>query len=178
MQLETVFVLSIFTVLPFWILMIVAPNWDWTRTIIGSPLIALGPAFLYIVFVVPDLLATFQTAAAPTLANMQALLSTERGTLLAWVHFLAFDLLVGRWAYLDSRERGISAWRMAPVLFFTFTLGPLGYFLYLILRSLLQRVERAIEAEKQQAAEQAKQEKRANRRNPANARRERRRGKK
>jgi hypothetical protein len=30
-----------------------------------------------------------------------------------FLHFLAFDLFVGRWVYLDSRERGISALLMA-----------------------------------------------------------------
>ena len=43
---------------------------------------------------------------------------------------------MGRWAYLDSRERRISAWLMAPVLFLTLMLGPIGFGLYLALRSL------------------------------------------
>ena len=44
---------------------------------------------------------------------------------------IAFDLFVGRWACLDSRERGIPALVMAPVLLLTILLGPLGLLVYL-----------------------------------------------
>jgi hypothetical protein len=73
---------------------------------------------------------------SPSLAGIAALLGTPAGATIAWVHFLAFDLLVGRWAYLDSRERGVSAWLMGPVLFFTLMLGPVGFLLYLAVRAL------------------------------------------
>jgi hypothetical protein len=52
------------------------------------------------------------------------------------VHFLAFDLFVGRWVYLESRERQVSTWIMAPLLFLTLTLGPAGFLLYLVVRPL------------------------------------------
>jgi hypothetical protein len=47
---------------------------------------------------------------------------------------IAFDLFVGRWAYLDSRERGIPALVMAPVLLLTILLGPVGLLVYLLVR--------------------------------------------
>ena len=47
---------------------------------------------------------------------------------------IAFDLFVGRWAYLDSRERGIPALLMAPVLLLTILLGPVGLLTYLVVR--------------------------------------------
>jgi len=50
------------------------------------------------------------------------------------VHFLAFDLFVGRWIYLDSRRRQVSPWLMAPLLFLTLMLGPAGLLLYLAVR--------------------------------------------
>ena len=39
-----------------------------------------------------------------------------------------------RWAYLDSQARSLSAWLMAPVLFLTLMLGPMGLLAYLVLR--------------------------------------------
>ena len=75
----------------------------------------------------------------PTLAGIAGLLGTPAGAAVGWVHFLAFDLFVGRWAYLDSRERGISAWLVSPTLFFMFMAGPLGLLLYLAVRVLWQR---------------------------------------
>ena len=75
----------------------------------------------------------------PTLDGIAGLLGTPAGAAVGWVHFLAFDLFVGRWAYLDSRERGISAWLVSPTLFFVFMAGPLGLLLYLAVRWLSQR---------------------------------------
>jgi hypothetical protein len=49
----------------------------------------------------------------------------------AWAHLLAFDLFVGRWAYLDSRQHDISAWIASPLLFFILMAGPLGFLVYL-----------------------------------------------
>jgi len=63
-----------------------------------------------------------------------SLLGSPAGASIAWVHFLAFDLFVGRWIYLDSQERRVSAWLMAPVLFLTLMLGPAGLLLYLVVR--------------------------------------------
>lgn len=53
-----------------------------------------------------------------------------------WVHYLAFDLMVGTWIKRNSMIYGISHWLIIPCLFFTFMLGPVGLLLYLILRFL------------------------------------------
>jgi len=69
------------------------------------------------------------------------------GATIAWLHFLAFDLFVGRWIYLDGRERGVSGRVMAPVLFLTLMVGPCGFLLYLIARrtrGYLQASEKVI----------------------------------
>jgi hypothetical protein len=48
---------------------------------------------------------------------------------------IAFDLFVGRWAWLDSRERGVPSLVMAPLLVLTILLGPLGLAAYLGVRT-------------------------------------------
>jgi Domain of unknown function (DUF4281) len=68
----------------------------------------------------------------PRLPEMPALLGSPAGATIARVYFLAFDLLIGRWMSLESRERAISAWLMALISFFTLMLGPFGFLLYLI----------------------------------------------
>jgi hypothetical protein len=62
------------------------------------------------------------------------LLGSPEGAIIAWIHFLAFDLFVGRWIYLDSEEQRLSRWLMAPILFLTLMLGPIGFLSYLIAR--------------------------------------------
>lgn len=133
---ETIFSLSSLLVMPFWALMIFLPHWRWTRRIVRSPLVVLPPALLYAALALPRLAEVFPAVSSPTLVGIATLFGTPAGTTIAWAHFLAFDLFVGRWAYLDGRERGISALLIAPVLFLTLMLGPLGFLLYLVLRSV------------------------------------------
>ncbi|HRC77211.1 MAG TPA: ABA4-like family protein [Kouleothrix sp.] len=136
---ETIFSLSNLLVLPFWLLMITLPRWRATERIMRSPLVSAAPALLYLVLVLPRLAELLPALANPTLAGVAALLGTPAGATIAWAHFLAFDLFVGRWAYLDSRERGVSAWIMAPVLLCVLMLGPVGFLLYLAARALAGR---------------------------------------
>ena len=123
-------------VLPLWALMILAPLWRWTMRIMRSPLVSAAPAILYAALVLPRLDEIWPAVSRPTLNGVAALLGSPAGATIAWVHFLAFDLFVGRWIYLDSQERRVSAWLMAPVLFLTLMLGPAGFLLYLVVRSV------------------------------------------
>lgn len=130
----TIFSLSSVLVIPFWFLMIVLPHWHWTKRIMQSPLVIAAAALLYAVLVLPRLGQVLPAVLNPTLPGIAALLGSTAGATIAWVHFLAFDLFAGRWIYLDSRERSISPWLMAPILFFVLMLGPIGFLLYMICR--------------------------------------------
>jgi hypothetical protein len=134
MSLATAFSLSSFLVLPLWVLMIALPGWKLTYRVLQSPLVCLAPALLYLLLVVPALGSLLPALLNPDAAGMASLLGTPEGATIAWVHFLAFDLFVGRWIYLDSRQRGVNPWLVAPVLFLTLMTGPLGFSLYLALR--------------------------------------------
>jgi hypothetical protein len=71
----------------------------------------------------------------PSLESMAAMLGTPQGALIAWAHFLAFDLFVGRWAWSEGRRLGISAWLTSPTLFLILVVGPIGLLLFLLLRT-------------------------------------------
>ena len=111
--------------------MIILPHWRWTKRIMSSPLVSVAAALLYAILVLPRIGQILSVVLRPSLAEIAALLGTPAGATIAWVHFLAFDLFVGRRIYLDSRERGITAWLMAPILFFVLMLGPIGFLLYI-----------------------------------------------
>lgn len=51
------------------------------------------------------------------------------------MHFLAFDVFVGRWVFLDSQARGVPAWLASPTMALTFLFGPLGFLAYLTARA-------------------------------------------
>jgi hypothetical protein len=132
---DFIFRLSNVLVLPYWALVILLPRWRWTARIMRSPFVSGAPAALYAALVLPRLGSIWPVVSRPTLSGIAALLGSPAGATIAWVHFLAFDLFVGRWIYLDSQERRISAWLVAPVLFLTLMLGPAGFLLYLAVRS-------------------------------------------
>ena len=102
-------------VLPFRALMILLPRRRWTVRIMRSPFVSAAPALFYAALVLPRLGAIWPAIARPTLPGVAALLGSLEGTTIAWVHFLAFDLFIGRWIYLDSQERRLSALLRAPV---------------------------------------------------------------
>jgi ABA DEFICIENT 4-like len=131
---ETLFNLSGLVVLPFWALMIFLPRWSVTKKLMSSPLVCAAPAALYAALVIPRFAEVWRAVSSPELSSIAALLGSPVGATVGWLHFLAFDLFVGRWIYLDGRERGVPAWVMAPVLFLTLMLGPCGFLLHLIVR--------------------------------------------
>ena len=133
---DTVFSFSFLLVAPFWLMMIVLPHWSWTRRLMQSLLVVVPAAVLYALLVLPRLGEVFVEVVNTTLAGIALLLGSPVGATIAWAHFLVFDLFVGRWVYLDGRKRTISAWLMAPVLFFTLMLGPIGLLVYLSIREI------------------------------------------
>lgn len=132
-----VFSASFLLVLPFWLLMIVLPTWRVTERVMRSPLLAAPAALLYAVLVVPRLPEVLGAVANSDLAGVSALLGSPAGATVGWVHFLAFDLFVARWAYLESRERRVSPFVMVPVLVLILMLGPIGFLAYLAVRQTL-----------------------------------------
>mgnify|MGYP001045484232 CR=1 FL=1 len=121
-------------IMPFWLLIIVLPHWNWTKRIIGSLWIVAPLLLAYALLVLPQALAVLPALLNPTIPGIAGLLGTPTGATIGWIHFLAFDLFVGRWVYLDSRTRQITAWVASPLLFLILMFGPFGLLLYLLVR--------------------------------------------
>ena len=117
--------------MPFCAHMIFLPHWHWSKRIIASPLIALPASLLYVALFLPQSMELLPALADPGLEQIAAALGEPTGATIAWVHFLAFDLFVGRWVYLNARERDLSAWLVSPILFLVLMAGPLGLSIYL-----------------------------------------------
>lgn len=133
----TVFELSNLVILPFWALMILAPTWSITRRVIASPWIVAPPCLLYLIALLPVAGLVLPEVINPTQARIMSLLGTPTGTTLAWAHFVAFDLFVGRWVYCDSRDRRYTPWWVSPVLVVTLLVGPVGLLVYLAARTMI-----------------------------------------
>ena len=136
---DTIFNLSNLVVMPFWLLMIILPRWRWTERIMKSLWVIVPPALIYAALVLPQFGTVLAGVANPTLDGIAQFLGDPSATTAAWAHFLAFDLFVGRWIYLDSREHHLHPLLTAPALFFTLMLGPVGFLLYVLLKTAVLR---------------------------------------
>jgi hypothetical protein len=74
-----------------------------------------------------------------SLSAVLTLFSAPGKMLGGWVHFLAFDLLVGRWIVDDTLSNCRSRVSLLLVLPATFMYGPLGLLLHILVRSALRR---------------------------------------
>jgi hypothetical protein len=133
MTAETVFSIANTIALLTWLLMLLFPR---RRVVVNTVAETMTPLLLSVAYVV--LLASSwgsSDGGFSSLAGVAALFRSEWLLLAGWIHYLAFDLLVGRWELLDSQARGIPHLLVVPCLLLTFMFGPGGWLLYLALRA-------------------------------------------
>ena len=135
MTAATVFSYANLLVLPMWLLLIVLPKWKVTRFLTDYKLIPIVLSVIYVIYIS----MTFQTEGGldfGSLESVMALFTKENAVLAGWVHYLAFDLLIGMWMVQKNREFGMHQLLMVPCLFFTFMACPLGFLLLTLLSSI------------------------------------------
>jgi hypothetical protein len=69
-----------------------------------------------------------------TIEGVRAIFASDAGVTIGWTHYLAFDLFVGLWIARDGDAKNISRLIQAPILLATFMAGPLGLFIWLLVR--------------------------------------------
>jgi hypothetical protein len=113
-----------------WALLAVLPNRRWVTEVVAG---RVAPA-LFAVAYVAIVLTIFPRAQGSfsTLAGVSALFANPWLLLAGWLHYLAFDLLVGAWEARDSVERAVPRWLLVPCLFLTLMFGPLGWLAYVV----------------------------------------------
>jgi hypothetical protein len=130
---DTLFAIANTTALLAWIVLIVFQRQRWA----GDVVVVFAAVLFASVYVA--IIATQWWGRDGGFGSLDAVatLFGNRWLLLAgWVHYLAFDLLVGRWEAQDAARRGISPWLTAPLLFLTFMFGPAGWLSYIVVRAL------------------------------------------
>lgn len=134
MNYETIFSLASGIAFLAWLALIFLPRpWRWRIPVaIGAPALALAYAWL----IIPSL-GQLDFMAFSTLEGVMSLQGTAEFALIGWLHYLAFDLLVGWIIANDAEGKGINRWAVAPSLLLTFMLGPVGWLSYLLLRIFL-----------------------------------------
>ncbi|MBX7526233.1 ABA4-like family protein [Qipengyuania vesicularis] len=69
-----------------------------------------------------------------SIEGVRAIFANDGGVTVGWIHYLAFDLFVGLWIARDADAKGFSRLLQAPILLATFMAGPLGLFVWLVVR--------------------------------------------
>lgn len=116
-----------------WILLILLPRRRWVSGVLAP--IAMPAVFAAIYAAI---LVTQWKGSAGGFSSLSAVatLFSQPWLLLAgWVHYLAFDLVIGSWEVNDARERGIPHGVVIPCLALTFMFGPAGWLAYRGLRA-------------------------------------------
>ena len=128
---DTLFRWSNVLVMPFWLLMIFAPRWRVTVRVMETPWGPAIPAIVYAILVAPRLASLLPAIADPKLSVIASLLGSPQGAVIAWLHFLAFDLFVGRHIWMRLRGSALPTVWTGLVLFATLMFGPIGYLFFL-----------------------------------------------
>ncbi len=140
MSAEAVFSLANTTALVAWISLAVFQRRRWATD--GVVMVAVaGFAAMYIAIIA--LRWSGSSGGFSSLGGVATLFSDRWLLLAGWLHYLAFDLLVGRWEARDAARRGVSRWLVAPCLALTFMFGPAGWLSYVVLRYLVRSQGRA-----------------------------------
>lgn len=121
-------------VLPGWILLIFATRWRFTQTI-ASRIIPVTLSVAYFCILTLHW-GESKGGGFGTLSAVHQLFLNDWLLLGGWIHYLAFDLLVGCWEANDTVERKITLWLVAPCLCLTFLFGPVGWMLYLLVAKM------------------------------------------
>ena len=135
---STVFSIAGAIAMPMWILMIFLPKWKVTRFLIDFKIIPIVLSLIYTVYITLAL-QTGGMMDFGSLSSVMNLFTEEQAVLAGWVHYLAFDLVVGMWMLDQNKELKIHSLLMAPCLFGTFMFGPVGFLLLVIFKSFKKK---------------------------------------
>ena len=146
MTAEQVFSVANLVAMAAWIMLVVLPRPRWVTDIVTGVVVPLAFALAYLIIVATTIdPASGGGGGFLTLAGVAALFSNPWMLLAGWIHYLAFDLLIGTWEARDARERGLPHLLLVPCLVLTFLLGPAGWLLYMGVR-LTKRSPRLVAA--------------------------------
>lgn len=129
-----VFSIANLTAMPMWLLMIFVPRWKVTRFLIDFKVIPIVLSVVYGIYIVQAIL-TGGMMDFGSLSSVMVLFTQENAVLAGWVHYLAFDLLVGMWILDRNKALGIHQLLIAPCLLLTFMFGPVGFLLFMLIQS-------------------------------------------
>ena len=135
---ETLYMWINLGVLPFWFILIIFPQSHLSRIFVTSifPIFILSSVYIFILY--KSYLTGFDFDGNFTLYlglnELSRLFEDHLYIMMFWSHFIAINLFIGGWIVKDSQKFSINRVLLALPLIITYLIGPIGIFLYWIIR--------------------------------------------
>ncbi len=125
-------------VLPFWLILIFFPYSNVSKYLITSifPVLILSGAYIFILYKSYLNSYDFENNFLLYLGidNLSELFSNKSYLMMFWIHFISINLFVGGWIAKDSQKFAINKFLIMIPLVFTYLIGPIGLFIYWVIR--------------------------------------------
>ena len=125
-------------VLPFWLILIFFPSSNINKFFVTSilPILLLSGAYIFALYKsylnTYDFISNFELYLS--ISNLSNLFSNNLFLILFWIHFVSINLFVGGWIVRDSQKLVMNKILVAFPLIITYLIGPLGIFIYWLIR--------------------------------------------
>ncbi len=134
---ESIYLIANWGVIPFWLLLIIAPYNQLTtffaQSIIVPVLLAIGYSYLsYNLYLDKSIFDGFELYSG--LEGLYSMFANETLLLIFWLHFLAISLFIGAWIVRDAKRYLIPKIIIIPSLILTYFTGPVGLVIYWFFR--------------------------------------------
>ncbi len=135
---EMIYLWLNFGVIPFWFTLIFFPHSRICSYLITSvfPFFILSLIYSYMIylFYISDYDFSQNFSLYLSIENLKMLFSEDAFLLIFWIHFLGVNLFCGCWIVKDSQKLNISKYINFFPLIFTYFIGPVGLFIYWLIR--------------------------------------------
>tara|TARA_Y100001970_G_scaffold259421_1_gene340354 strand:+ start:347 stop:820 length:474 start_codon:yes stop_codon:yes gene_type:complete len=135
---ETLYMWINLGILPFWFILIIFPDSHLSKIFVTSifPILILAGVYIFILY--KSYLIGYDFSGNFTLYlglnELSRLFEDHLYLMIFWTHFIAINLFIGGWIVKDSQKFSINKVLLAFPLIFTYLLGPIGLFLYWVIR--------------------------------------------
>ena len=125
-------------VLPFWLILVFFPQSYLCRFFVTSifPIFVLSGTYIFVIYKSYlgsyDFFGNFNLYLG--LGNLSELFSDNLYLMVFWIHFIAINLFTGGWIVKDAQKFTINRILLTIPLIITYLVGPLGLFVYWLIR--------------------------------------------
>jgi uncharacterized membrane protein YhdT len=129
------FKISTYLAISCWLFLIFFPKLSFTNNYVVLIIVALlCSLYGFLLFKKNHDDTVYPKGSFSTLEGICNLFKNPKGVLIGWIHYLAFDLMVGLYIKGQAMEIGIPHWIQIPCFLLTLLFGPLGLLLFFLIR--------------------------------------------